>query len=80
VAQPVIALRKDVRQPNSGGPSQAETLPIAVREKVLIQQRREAHPFHMSQQERGIIHPFHDDGEFISHMMRIPHFSKLAKI
>jgi hypothetical protein len=34
----------------------------------------------MGQQERGVIHPFRDDGQFLGHTMRIPHFSKLAKI
>jgi hypothetical protein len=65
VAQPVVALRKDVGQPMGG--------------KVLIQQRRQAHPFHMGQQQRGVIHPFRDDGQFFGHTMRVPHFSKLVK-
>jgi hypothetical protein len=50
VAQPVVAFRKDMGQPNRSRPPQAEALPVAMGREVLVQQRRYAHPFHLGQE------------------------------
>ncbi len=58
VIQAVIGLRQDMAQPAHRQLSQTQTLPVALRRKVLIQQLRHLHLLLKGQQDRHIINPF----------------------
>ncbi len=57
----VIAPRQNGTAPEGTDPAQTETLPVTVRGKVAIHQRRETHPLHLLEQERNVIDALRDN-------------------
>jgi hypothetical protein len=64
---PMVSLREQVGQPNHGQCAQAETLAVAVRRKVGIEQAGYAHVLHLGQQQRDIIYPLRSNCQCLVH-------------
>src|SRR5262249_25023527 len=59
--QAVITSGQNRAEPNCRHPAQAETLPVTMHRKMLVNQRREMHPLHLFKQERNVVNAFCDD-------------------
>jgi hypothetical protein len=80
VVQPVVAFRKDMGQPDRGRLPQAEALSVAMGWEVLVQQRRYAHPLHLGQQQRDVIHAFIGYDLSLGNTESLTQFSNLVQI
>ncbi len=67
VVHPMIPFREYMGQPDRRHPTQAQPLPVTMRRKMCIQQRREPHALHVSEQQREIIHSFCGDIHLFFH-------------
>src|SRR2546426_2529119 len=54
-------------EPARADPAQAETLPVAVGGKMVVQQGGQTHPLPLLQSERHIVHSLRDDGRYLVH-------------
>ncbi len=80
VVQAVVALRKDMGQPDGGRPAQAEALPVAVGGEEFVQQGRYPHPLHLGQQQGNIIYPFVRHTRSLAHSKSLLQFPKPVQI
>jgi hypothetical protein len=64
---PMVGLREQVGQPNRSQRAQAETLAVAVRRKVGIEQAGSADALHLGQQQRDIISPLRSNCQCLVH-------------
>jgi hypothetical protein len=67
-------------QPDGGGPSGAEALPIAMLMKVLLDQAGQVHALEVGEQQWNIVHSFGRDGECLAHAESVRESSQLVEI
>jgi hypothetical protein len=51
----VIASGQNSTQPDGADPTQTEPIPVAVREKMGVDQRRQFHLLHLLEQQRNVV-------------------------
>jgi hypothetical protein len=78
LVEAMVSRRQDMAQPDHCYPSQAQTLPVAMGWKVIVQQGLHTHMFQLSQQKRNIIHTFTGYGKCIAHTESLTEFLNLV--
>lgn len=76
----MIPLRQDVGQPDRCRPAQADSLPIAMRLEVFVQQFGYAHRVALGQQNWYIVHSFCRYHQLFCHFDSLAHFQYLVTI
>ena len=56
----VITPRQNRAEPDCREPAQAEPLPVTMRRKVGVSQRRQTHPLHLLQSQRHVVDSLRD--------------------
>jgi hypothetical protein len=80
MVQPMIAARENVRQPDRHHVSQAQTLPVAVRRKLLVQQGGEPHALHLCLEHGDVVHSLTVRCQHLSHTESLTHCANLVYI
>lgn len=79
LVEPVVSLRQNMAQPDRRRPAQAQPLPVAVHQKVFIQQLRQSQLEHVGQQYRIIINSFSNYSKLFGHTRSLLHPQLLSK-
>ncbi len=67
----MVGSREQMGQPNGGHPAQAETLSVAVRWKVGIQQADKAYALHLGAQQRDVIYPLRRNRQWLIYFISL---------
>src|SRR5262245_32588410 len=65
--EPVVTSRKNRTQPDCRHSTEGETLPVAMGRKMGVKQRRQAHPFHLRQQQGHVVDALCDNALYLMH-------------
>src|SRR5436853_3312010 len=63
----VVTPGQNGTEPDRAHPAHAETCPVAVGGKMVIEQRRQTHPLHLLDQQRNVIDALRDDVGYLVH-------------
>src|SRR2546427_10243250 len=63
----VVTPGQNGTEPDRTHPAQAETCPVAVGGKMVIEQRRQTHPLHLLEQQRNVVDSLRDDVRYLIH-------------
>src|SRR3989475_6550910 len=63
----VVTPGQNGTEPDRTHPAQAETCPVAVGGKMVIEQRRQTHPLHLLEQQRNVVDALRDDVGYLIH-------------
>ena len=56
--QAVIASGQNRAEPDGADPTETEPMPVAMSGKMLVNQRRQFHPFHLFDEQRNVVDAF----------------------
>src|SRR3989442_14098153 len=65
--EPVVPSGQNGAEPDRAHPAHAETLPVPMDRKMVIEQRRQTHPLHLLEQQRNVVDALRDDVGYLIH-------------
>jgi hypothetical protein len=76
----MVGLRKQIRQPDECHPAQTQSLAVAVRGEMRVQQGDQPHPLHVGQQQWDVIYPLGGNGKGLAYVTSLLESSFFVQI